>query len=87
MKCVLNQDSIHQDSALINNMKTYTDEEIRKRFKEVIPKCYNWHSYSPHFNNIRLNGEFSSDELREIARVMDEIHKTNTSNEEDVDFL
>ena len=57
-------------------MKKLTEEEIEQRFKEVIIKP-NWFSYFKNFNIIRLDGTFASDELREIARVMDEISKSD----------
>jgi adenine-specific DNA methylase len=62
-------------------MKRYTDKQIRQKFEEIITECYNWYCYSSYNNSIRLDGGFSSDELREIARTMDEIYKVNKLTE------
>lgn len=48
------------------------DEEIYESFREVTKS---WFSYLGGLNLIKLDGTFSSDELREIARVMDEVFK------------
>jgi hypothetical protein len=58
-----------------SNMKKWTQEEINKAFENVIKNqgfCY----FKDH-NLIKLDGRFASDELREIARVMDDIYWGN----------
>lgn len=56
-------------------MKKLTNEEILKRFIEVIKtdrnSCF---SFDMKSGLIDLEGEFCSDELREIARVLDEVN-------------
>lgn len=54
-------------------MSKLTEIGIYNKFREVIPVKANWFNYHENFNSIQLDGTFSSDELREIARVMDEI--------------
>lgn len=49
-----------------------TNKEINDAFKEVTE---NWFDYFESFGIIKLDGTFCSDELREIARVMDEVFK------------
>lgn len=64
-------------------MKVLTDAEIYDKFREVCPKKSNWISYVKCFNTIRLDGTFASDELREIARVMDEVFNGTTVDKEE----
>ena len=54
-------------------MKKLTNKEILQRFEEVISSNESDFIYNETTNIIHLNGNFCSDELREIARVMDEI--------------
>jgi hypothetical protein len=54
-------------------MSKLTEVEIYNKFREVIPVKANWFNYHENFNSIKLDGTFASDELREIARVMDEM--------------
>jgi hypothetical protein len=61
-------------------MKKYTDKEIYDKFREITPNKANWFSYAKFDNHIRLDGSFASDELREIAKMMDEI-KSRTKND------
>ncbi len=63
-------------------MKKLTDIEIYNRFREVCPAKSNWISYYQNLNLIKLDGTFVSDELREIARVMDEIYKGTPQDRE-----
>jgi hypothetical protein len=54
-------------------MKKLTKNQIDKKFRKVIPLESNYFDYFENSNEIKLDGRFASDELREIARIMDEI--------------
>ncbi len=56
-------------------MNKLTDKEIYDLLQEVILSAGSSFFYSKEYNLIRLNGSFSSDELREVARVMDDVFK------------
>lgn len=59
-------------------MKKLTDRDIFDKIREVIPFKSNWFNYHANFNTIALDGTFSSDELREIARVLDEVKRASS---------
>lgn len=56
-------------------MKELTSQEVCRRFEEVIKSKDAYFMYNETKNLIYLDGNFCSDELREIARVMDEVFK------------
>lgn len=55
-------------------MKKLSNKEIHDLFREVIPNKSNWFYPLSNLNLIKLDGTFCSDELREIARVLDEVN-------------
>lgn len=62
---------------LKNDMKKINYDEVYTKFRKVIPNKSNIFDYLGDTNEIKLDGRFSSDELREIARVMDETFHGN----------
>jgi hypothetical protein len=65
---------------MFSDMKL-TKQDIDKKFIEVIPEESNYFDYFDGMNLIKLDGRFSSDQLREIARVMDKIHHSSDDTE------
>lgn len=53
------------------------DKKTNAAFKEVTE---NWFDYFGGIGMIKLDGTFCSDELREIARVLDEMNRENSQN-------
>ena len=53
-------------------MKKLNKSEIQKLFEDVTER---WFSYNDGLGTIKLDGSFCSDELREIAKVLDGVNK------------
>lgn len=48
------------------------DKEIDKLLREIVPNRANYIDYYKGFDEIQLDGTFSSNELRGLANLMDE---------------
>lgn len=66
-------------------MKKLTHKRIHDLFREVISSNGTDFKFSDETGMIKLHGSFCSDELREIARVLDEVNH-ETKNEIYVDL-
>lgn len=55
-------------------MKKLTNKEIHDLFREVVSSNGTDFKFSGETGMIKLHGIFCSDELREIARVLDEVN-------------
>jgi hypothetical protein len=67
-------------------MRKINYEEFYAKFRKVCPIKTNIFNYFGKINQIELDGKFSSDELREIAKLMDECFH-GTKQEQDVDRI
>lgn len=66
-------------------MKKLTNKEIYDLFREVISSNGTDFKFSDKTGMIKLHGAFCSDELREIARVLDEVnHGTLTKRKNEI---
>lgn len=63
-----------------------TNKEINDLFRKVISSNGTEFRFSPETGLFRLNGSFCSDELREIARVLDEVNH-GTPQERELDRI